>query len=371
MSQPKNITYLLGAGASANCLPVIDELPKRLELFKGLLLNKVAYNDQSLEIVTSEIIEDAKDLIEQIDKIGVELLRHKTIDTVAKKLYLIKECHPYLVILKKVLIVYFLFEQSYFDGDIREGVVKQIPDKRYDALIATIISKQVGNLSLPNNFKIITWNYDLQFEIAYREYLLQLNRSQIQEKLQAIPSPSFLEKSVFDPSKFCLIRLNGVAGFTSAFSIKRKLSNFELVKVLIKFVHLYKNISDEELSNFIYSWENPNEFLYTNKNVENIKEIAKQVMSQTDILVIIGYSFPLFNRSIDKELISACAGNAKKIYIQDPRAKEIQDLLVSSFADLVTPEEYRSIMGMGLKKTPVEFVSSSYDQFLIPYELDL
>ena len=33
----KNITYLLGAGASANALPVINEIDSRLITFKGVL----------------------------------------------------------------------------------------------------------------------------------------------------------------------------------------------------------------------------------------------------------------------------------------------------------------------------------------------
>ena len=49
---------------------------------------------------------------------------------------------------------------------------------------------------------------------------------------------------------------------------------------------------------------------------------ANRIFSETDILIIIGYSFPNFNKEIDKMLFDKLKGRATKIYFQDPNASE-------------------------------------------------
>ena len=50
------------------------------------------------------------------------------------------------------------------------------------------------------------------------------------------------------------------------------------------------------------------------------------MFSDSTILVIIGYSFPFFNREVDNRLISSFVNsdNSLKIYIQDPSVNEDQ-----------------------------------------------
>jgi hypothetical protein len=82
-------------------------------------------------------------------------------------------------------------------------------------------------------------------------------------------------------------------------------------------------------------------------------EIAKEIIIGSDILVIIGYSFPFFNREIDKEIFNVlCQTGLKKIYYQDKFKSG--DFLRSQF-DLE-----RSIELLTIDKT---------DQLYIPIEL--
>lgn len=52
----------------------------------------------------------------------------------------------------------------------------------------------------------------------------------------------------------------------------------------------------------------------------------------TDVLIIIGYSFPFFNRKTDDEIFKDFVwGTDKRIYIQDPNAEEIREFLIERF----------------------------------------
>ena len=66
-----------------------------------------------------------------------------------------------------------------------------------------------------------------------------------------------------------------------------------------------------------FAWENENS---SSKQTfhEKRMSIAKSIAQGTEILVVIGYSFPFFNREIDKEIFKAMKETVVKIYFQDP-----------------------------------------------------
>ncbi|OIR13153.1 hypothetical protein GALL_55370 [mine drainage metagenome] len=359
----KNITYLLGAGASANCLPVIDEMPKRLNILKAELnirSKAVFVNNPGNDVFAGEDdISNARTLVADLEWLSGEIQKHKTVDTLAKKFYLIKSKNADLKKLKKVLIAYFIYEQTKIGGEINSGA-KEVPDKRYDSLIATIIDKKIGNLNLPTNFKIITWNYDLQFEIAYKEYLHEMSINDIQKKIQAIPSTEFIKRNTFfDYNKFSIVRLNGVAGLKIDLEghLKRgsKTEKDDLKDFLASIARYYCNMPDDDIRVFNYSWENPDDYSDTYEETNTVKKIAKEIMRATDILVIIGYSFPVFNRSVDKELFGTL-NRQTQIYIQDKNANEIQKLIIESF-NTVFPDRIKAY--------------NLVNQFFIPPEADI
>ena len=84
-------------------------------------------------------------------------------------------------------------------------------------------------------------------------------------------------------------------------------------------------------------------------------EYAKNAMMDANILVVIGYSFPSFNRKVDKELFSTFLNHmaqAKKVVIQSPT---------------MTSDTFRQIMGIRDTSQSV-IVESNSDQFYIPPE---
>lgn len=371
-----NITYLLGAGASANCLPVINELPDRLRRLHYELEQRTRDRnvDTHLKIpYTERIYKTALNLKSDILDVLKDLEPHNTVDTLARKHYLRGETHK-LAVLKRVLIIYFLYEQSFKIGSIRDitegGVTtqipKELPDKRYDSFIATVISDKIKDLSLPKNFNVITWNYDIQLELAYKEYQAELELPELQSKLQAIPSSQFLNNgTTVDLSRFCVVRLNGVAALDTYVAdttyIKPPYDDEDLQSLYTNLLKQYESISEKELKLFNYSWENPEEFQLAHKELATLKQIAKRIMQQTHILVVIGYSFPVFNRAVDKEMFSSFI-NLSKVYVQDKNPDDIISLMRSAFPYLSEKSEIQ-------KYTPTEFISVKYtNQFVIPSE---
>ena len=373
----KKITYLLGAGASFNALPIIDELPAKLNFFISIIQEAINFKDGGLESEYKCHKEDLLGFINEIQNLIQELKSHKTIDTLAKKYYLIKEKENQLITLKKILIVYFLFEQIFPSANFRiingKVVEKEIPDKRYDSLLATIISNKRDDLTLSKDFKIITWNYDMQFELAYNQYLINKQFSEIQSALQAIPSAVFLsEEEYFNFDKFGIVRLNGFAGFPSL-DICKKMSSDNRIQIkvvdLISYLfQKFRTIDNTELGVFNYSWESLDQIEIIHNKINKLREIAKEIIRNTDILVVIGYSFPIFNRSVDKEILETI-GKLEKIYIQDINAKELSSLVDSSFnINKYASVSYGAIVTQE-KGEKVDIIPiSSVEQFFIPPE---
>lgn len=375
MNDIPNITYFLGAGASANALPVINELPKRLDIFKSVLNSRLRniggpiiysekhFMDSGINLIADKLINDIDWAIEEISA-------HSTVDTLAKRLYLIRNKHDELIKLKKVLYIYFLFEQGYNFGEIRDNVNKEIPDKRYDSLIATTISNNIDDLSIPGNIKVITWNYDIQFEIAFQRYLLGQSFDEIQRRLQVLPT---FKNSNFDYNKFSIVHLNGIINQVydwasiSMKEIKERASKLELLKTeyLGRICKIYNELGNDKLQYLTYSWEDPSNFHLTISEKNNIIQIAMEILRNTDILIVIGYSFPIFNRNIDKDLMKSLNKNVQRIYIQDTTEKveDIKNIFINSFA-----KDIESFPGQ--LKTIISTVNYT-NQFHIPAEMNL
>ena len=85
----------------------------------------------------------------------------------------------------------------------------------------------------------------------------------------------------------------------------------------------------------------------------------KNCISDVDILVVIGYTFPFFNRAVDRAFIRAIK-NLKKIYIQDPNA----DKVIQSIDAVLAPHQ-KSPLGGNIPIVPITDCS----QFYLPPEL--
>lgn len=309
------ITYLLGAGASCNALPLVNNFKDRLDSFHTRLVDKLRPHIQpSNEKETRELFpfggKKGKDLQESIVWLKDIADKHASIDTYAKKLF-IKNDNEALKELKKLkatLSCFFLLEQSLMPAD-----------KRYDNFFASILFNNSNSIpSLPDGINIMTWNYDTQLEKSYQGFCTD---------------PSFVYKGLTQNKN--IIRLNG----TCALPEKDNMSilgycdfNIPFLEEVIK---LFKNFTTTAGAavgyqpNISFAWENK-------LGGEVINTIAG-----TTSLIIIGYSLPYFNREIDKALISNMSPNLR-IFIQAP--KEDYESLKERFLAIFTNPQRRQSM---------------------------
>ena len=167
---------------------------------------------------------------------------------------------------------------------------------------------QIGNLDLPKEISVISWNYDSQFEIAYQSY-------------NTNGSLSIFEKNVdgdFPPLNNCgrIFKVNGSANFGDFNMFNYIFKNVDVLPI-IQLIEYYGHLkSDTSSMGFLFrshlsfAWE-------ISDKQKQLMEAIRQTTMDTESIVVIGYSFPYFNREIDRAIFAGMP-NLKTIYIQDP-----------------------------------------------------
>lgn len=288
----KNITYLIGAGASAYSIPMVYRIQESIELIFRLIRNYRESNllDEPIDSIAKEMFENLGWLIENI-------AFHSTIDTFAKKLYITRN-RSGLERFKKTISILFLFEE------MRNKV-----DYRYDTFFASILD---SSLKLPSNVKILSWNYDLQFERAFTSYSKRKLFQSIEELSINFPNnPNDRYKNNF------IHKINGMIWFTKELSDELNFSQLYEVNddLTESIIDVYGSVLKDGLwERILFSWEN------YDLNKSRIFEIKEDILN-TNILVCIGYSFPYFNRNVDTYLIKSMK-YLEKIYFQNPQTNQ-------------------------------------------------
>ncbi|MCH8535969.1 MAG: hypothetical protein LAT51_12935 [Flavobacteriaceae bacterium] len=308
MTKRKKITYLLGAGASYNSVPIWKE--------QGLTMQEMGFRLKT----DFKGFKNLVSIFKSMEVYGKYALEYGTIDIYARRLFL-NEKHEELNKLKLALSLYLDIWENFQEirDKIKTSLIesKEIPsernydaiDKRYYSLLSVILNKNKENsITIDDNVNFITWNYDLQLESAFESFLMEKEKS-LRDLNQKI---KFLNDSELSKNK--IIHLNGVRGcFESSGKfediIERKFIDRNLNDYLSKLDAIYKmRNSKSNMQNSInYAWENQD---------KRIKS-AIEIMKETDILVIIGYSFPSFNKLVDAKLINAFNQNGERLFYQD------------------------------------------------------
>jgi hypothetical protein len=333
------ISYLFGAGASAQALPTIKQLPERIKFVRDFINTECVYEETETFSPTPNHTfkkNDAKQyVLEGLDKLFVQSSNHSTVDTYAKKLNISGNSHEINELIF-FLALYFNIEQKI------SGL-----DSRYDTFLVSILNS--NSYSFPDNLKFLSWNYDLQMEAAHEKII---NRGSHDLSFYLFNS----ERSDLTKNKFTSIKLNGSSNFLGRFRdlfplVKNILTDSFLKEDLdfplqYAFLHVKQRLRVYEGSiNLNFAWYHDNELV--NKIIENYNE--------TDILVVVGYSFPFFNREVDRKIIRAMT-NLKKIYIQDCVPENIKSRFLSILPDW--------------KERKIEIISvDDISEFFLPPEL--
>lgn len=376
----KNITYLLGAGASAQAMPTVAELPLALEVMSKYFghLYEVS-KPNALNLISREsdyrkeydFIQELKPNSKKLHRIfkTIEALKtlvksHASIDTLFRKINISERRYVEVQILKEKEIFYcdellniydllLLFceytnlnnVKIFKDDDkyitVEDGTKQENPawkyfksknelDLRYDAFLATILEKEKF-VKLPPNIKIISWNYDLQLERSIIGFTTQFEWQTAINTLEICTSNN-------NSLKYSTFKLNG-----SSFSY----SNFD-VDFYIKYGNLYTNgFQYGFILPFINSIEYDSDFHINKYNINHnlyfhwddnseVREKCFESIKDTEILVVIGYTFPTFNRETDRKLYNSMP-KLEKVYIQAP-TQYINDIKIS-FQSLLLEEE--------------------------------
>lgn len=315
------VTYYMGAGASAGKrmsngtfvegLPCVNEIPKRLESYisnleRATFAENMEWKVPRFDLGSRADWENAKGrLLADLNLLYEASLRNATIDTYAKKLVL-QNRKPELEQLERLMTLYFILEQ-----------VLLKPDSRYDTFLANILQDR---RQFPENIKVLSWNYDSQFEIAYSEY-------------EAKNSLCIGSKMSEEYESFDILKINGSATFHKAETITKYRNNLlSVIKdcnadynpykgdkkydlLLPHIVFLYQlyvggvnSMRDNNTNlSFAFDFRKPSDILF---------QRADEIIDDTEVLVIIGYTFPFFNREIDRKILDSLSPDAT-IYIQD------------------------------------------------------
>ncbi|MCB0698176.1 MAG: hypothetical protein KDC07_12480, partial [Chitinophagaceae bacterium] len=272
---------------------------------------------------------------------------HKTVDTYAKMLWSTDKNSEYKLI--KCTIILFFELYRYFNNKV---------DKRYDAFFASIISKEEPRL--PDEIRIISWNYDYEFEKAFMKYALSATEDihSIYDELNVIHKNSI---PVDLKNKFRIIKVNGTTGFydtNQKLTLGLNLPNF----------HRDKDIADMSWKDIMPLFINYNK--YAGKNSKyipaisfewekdddgSLKKAITECTSMSRALVVIGYSFPTFNREMDTYILQSLKlqSGDTQVYIQDADYYSIQSKI----------ERF-------IKKDLTTFIhqESNLDEFYLPHE---
>lgn len=320
------VTYLWGAGASygerqkdengkitefTRGLPVINELEQAIELLKRF------GRDEGIIVETKEAdrlgvnLEQYKFIQSKLSLLKKACVSYPTIDTLAKQLYITHRSFSSELDyeeLKRILTTAFLMMQGVDNRDLR-----------YDGFIASLINER-GTLP---PVTILSWNYDIQFEIAYSGY--SSNRY-IPLQWEVLNVFNKMYNTNFDAARpFAIIKLNGTALFTNTHEKIERGNGYQDVmsdclfggENLRPYQYGYNYLRNSNFETTLsYAWER--------KNMKALNDAIQARTSDTEELIVIGYSFPYVNNEIDTRILQGMP-NLRKIVIQDLNFEDIKE----------------------------------------------
>lgn len=310
------IIYLLGAGASrgerdssqhgmgyyASGIPIVSEIKEYLNQYCATFYPHIGFGDGRSHIKYPSIYKEMTWLRDVCKD-------NPTVDTYAKKLYVKSEITE-LERLKRALAIFFSLIQK-----------REKRDMRYDSFMQAVVDKRG---MMDSRISILTWNYDRQCEYAFHEYENTPTSASHQYKYSRIACKGYSDQYI-DYNDSNLVKLNGMASFKPLHDHYL----FEEDDYTPERFESYLSSNSNKYINFIsYAWEEDNDF------VEKVLPLTYD----TEVLVIIGYSIPAVNRTIDKRLLEGMK-NLKTVVIQDKNF----DVVKRRLFELLTIEKRQEI----------------------------
>jgi hypothetical protein len=297
-----DITYILGAGASFQAMPLVNNFCSRFKIFQNFIGEQFAFPGFGSDCVS----------------FGNEIKAHSTFDTFFKKLFhqnKLEDIDKY----KSVLLFYFVFEHLFtyeelgYDEELGKTNNKLHKlDPRYEALIAGLLKPIKGKVDFYKNVNFITWNYDTNLLNSLRNFISP-----------DVPLYDFITENYHD-GYFQInsqIRVYHLNGFISH-PILNEIENYNSIQVFSEFLKSYGQMELKQyIKNIHFAWEQE----------EKIFKDMSEIILESDNVVSIGYSFPLYNRIFDSYLFNYKNLKGRHLYIQNLETKPIKNILRSDF----------------------------------------
>lgn len=341
------VIYLLGAGASYNSVPIIARSNNRLpfgDYYNTTLQDAHAsilnYFDDKVNNQT--INKNINSLNELIVKYINTPTEYNTPDTFAKALSFKYDyndvVHKEYKLILSIFFTYFSHYKRQFFNDKFD-----FTDKRYLGWLSYLLEKTENKLEINKNVSILSWNYDNEIEKTILNYLSSHSPEnkfdpkdfsmvnfrydyRIFTPLLSQCNAIFADFTTIKESP-SLIKLNG----SSSLFYKRDSNEFNYYdfdiynnsfdesKIESRFESLFDNVLipffDKQTG---HSMHQDLSFGWEQRLKGNILNLAKKTAGEGNVLIVFGYSFPAYNREIDKAIINSFIkdGGKKKIHIQ-------------------------------------------------------
>ena len=314
------IIYLIGAGASrgkrnesisglnkySSGMPIVSEMSDYLGRYCQTFVSPIgiSVNGHISQHRSNypRVHEELKWLL-QVSK------ENPTLDTYAKKLFT-RGPYEELARLKRAMAMWFTLIQS-----------KEKRDMRYDSFMGAVVDNR-GKMN--SQISILSWNYDKQCEYAFHEYELNRTGTNHQFMYANISCKGFTSQYI-NTEDSNLVKLNGMAAFKPTHDHLL----FEDSEYSLSYFEQMLTRDSINVENLIsYAWEEDDRF------IEKILPLTED----TETLIIIGYSLPRVNQSIDSRLINNMK-NLKSIVIQDTDHQTVRTRLND-----IIPDEKKELM---------------------------
>jgi hypothetical protein len=303
----EKILYILGAGASVNALPLARSFRKEWTTqidppdIVGLAYDLEHFDFTSLEGSRDPNPESPYNKIkDNFYWLANNANIFGDVDTYAKYLHLMQMTSE-LQLLKKTLSQYFAIKQ----------ILQKKLDHRYLSWLVTIMDEK----KFPDNIKILSWNYDSQVELASKEMgpleKVELGPNSSSYSSGVLACFPTLHPNLQEHHPVSLIHLNGNSSFLKGDDIIVSLLSDDYDD--LESLQIIFDSSADLKPELHFVWQK-------GKYQTSLMERIRIMISNTTKLVVIGYSFPFFNRDVDKIIFEQLNKDIKfnKIYYQDP-----------------------------------------------------
>jgi hypothetical protein len=298
----KNITYLFGAGASANALPVQNKLQDAVVEMSRLIKDvEIRQNWDYNDLPPKRNIK--KELVIELDWLAEQIKSNGTPDVLAENLTRQRKIKD----LRRLKIIYSTF--------LVLLQCSKVTEQRYIRFLNRIMDMKTNQIK--PNVRILSWNYDFQLERGFSDYShsslwqLQLNYGFYQ--------PNFYGST--ENSRASIFNLNGTASFYNSelnehtnkydFDFHSTLLTESSFDAALRIFGIIRHIDTNYNPHLSFSWENN---AVINNAIEKVKD--------TNILIVVGYSFPDENREVDSRIITSMK-NLTEFHVQDPEAHNL------------------------------------------------